>query len=172
MKLNYKIIAGIVTSLSLAAAGAVYAQQGGYGMGGGMGHGGMGYGMGGAMGGDDVAAVVASRLARLKAELKITEKQEVSWKAFENVAKQQSGSMQAQRSQMHAQMHNPQVDGTRADFTVQRDAMMALREANQASHNAAVKDLYAVLTPEQKAIADQRLNSMGGYRGGHGHWGM
>jgi len=160
MKLNYKIITG-VAALSLAAAGAVYAQQG-YGMGGAM-----GMGMAGGMAGADGGAMAASRLADLKAELKITPAQEATWLAFENLAKQQAAAMQAMRSQMQAQMHNPQPGATSTDFAAQRNAMMALRDANQAAHSAAVKDLYAVLTPEQKAIADQRLNAMGGHRIAH-----
>lgn len=170
MKLTYKIITGAAAALSLAAAGLVYAQQGGgiggYGMAGAMG-GGMGYGMAGGMSGIDGGAMAASRLADLKAELKITPAQEATWLAFENLTKQQSAAMLALRSQMQAQMHNPQPGATSTDFAAQRNAMMALRDANQAAREAAVKDLYAVLTPEQKAIADQRLNAMGGHRIAH-----
>jgi len=172
MKLTYKIITGAAAALSLAAAGLVYAQQGGgmggYGMAGAMGGGvGMGYGMAGGMSGIDGGAMAASRLADLKAELKITPAQEATWLAFENLTKQQSAAMLALRSQMQAQMHNPQPGATSTDFAAQRNAMMALRDANQAAREAAVKDLYAVLTPEQKAIADQRLNAMGGHRIAH-----
>lgn len=162
MKLNYKIITG-VAALSLAAAGAVYAQQG-YGMGGAMGG---GMGMAGGMAGADGGAMAASRLADLKAELKITPAQEATWLTFENLAKQQAAAMQAMRSQMQAQMQNQQPGAASTDFAAQRNAMMALRDANQAAHSAALKDLYAVLTPEQKAIADQRLNAMGGHRIAH-----
>lgn len=185
MKLTYKIIAGVAASLALAAAGVVYANPGigmGMGMGGigsgmgqgmnmGMDHGmagamggGMGMGMAGGMSGIDGGAMAASRLADLKTELKITPTQEAAWLTFENQAKQQAAAMQAMRSQMQAQMQNQQPGATGSDFTAQRDAMMKLRDANQAAHSAALKDLYAVLTPEQKAVADQRLNAMGGHR--------
>lgn len=152
MKLTYKIITGAAAALSLAAAGAVYAQQGG----------GMGYGMAGGMAGADRGTMAASRLAELKAELKITPTQEPTWLAFENQIKQQSAAMQATRSQMQAQMQNQQLGAASTNRVAQRDAMMKLRDANQAAHSAAMKDLYAVLTPEQKAIADQRLNAMSG----------
>ncbi len=173
MKLTYKIITGVAAALSLAAVGAVYAQQGGgmggygpgYGMGGARG-GRMGYGMAGGMHGIDGGAMATSRLADLKTELKITPAQETAWLAFENLAKQQAAAMQAQRSQMQAQMQNQQPGAASTDFAAQRNAMMALRDANQAAREAAVKDLYAVLTPEQKTIADQRLNGMGGYPAG------
>ena len=172
MKLTYKIIAGVAASLSLAAAGVVYANPG-MGMGMGMGQGmnmGMGHGMAGAMGGGmgmaggmsgiDVGAMAATRLADLKAELKITPTQEAAWLTFENQAKQQAAAMQTMRSQMH----NQQAGTTSTDFAAQRDAMIKLHDGNQAARDAALKDLYAVLTPEQKAIADQRLNAMGGHR--------
>ena len=38
-----------------------------------------------------------------------------------------------------------------------REAMLQLRETHIAAREAALKDLHAVLTPEQKALADQRL---------------
>ena len=173
MKLTYKIITGAAAALSLAAAGVVYAHQGG-GMGGygpGYGMGGMGYGMAGAMGGGmgmgmgygmagGMFGVNDGAMADLKAELKITPAQEATWLAFENLTKQQSAAMLA----LGSQMHNPQPGATSADFAAQRNAMMALRDANQAARETAVKDLYAVLTPEQKAVADHRLNAMGGHR--------
>ena len=162
MKLTYKIIAGVAASLALAAAGVVYANPG-MGMGQGMNMG-MGHGMAGAMmTGADGAEMAATRLADLKAELKITPAQEATWLAFENLTKQQSAAMLA----LGSQMHNPQPGATSADFAAQRNAMMALRNANQTARETAVKDLYAVLTPEQKAIADQRLNAMGGHRIAH-----
>ena len=135
----------------------------------GMGHGmagamGGGMGMAGGMSGIDVGAMAATRLADLKAELKITPTQEAAWLTFENQAKQQAAAMQTMRSQMQAQMQNQQPGASGADFTAQRDAMIKLHDGNQAARDAALKDLYAVLTPEQKAIADQRLNAMGGHR--------
>src|SRR5665647_3709090 len=90
MKLTYKIITGAAAALSLAAAGVVYAHQGG-GMGGygpGYGMGGMGYGMAGAMGGGmgmgygmagGMFGVNDGAMADLKAELKITPTQEATW---------------------------------------------------------------------------------------------
>lgn len=156
MKLTYKIIAGVAASLALAAAGVVYANPG-MGMGQGMNMG-MGHGMaGGMMAGADGGAMAATRLADLKTELKITPTQEAAWLTFENQAKQQSAAMQAMRSQMQSQMQNQQPGATSTDFAAQRNAMMALRDANRTARDAAVKDLYAVLTPEQKALADRQL---------------
>ena len=50
---------------------------------------------------------------------------------------------------------------------------MKQRQAEMAANAAVLKDLYAALTPEQKAIADQRFGGFGpgwkqGHRGGPG----
>jgi len=169
-----KIVA--VAVVSLAAAGVSFAHPGGfgygmgpgmgYGMGPGMGYGmgpgmgysmgpGMGHGMGGWMAGADAGTFVTGRLASLKAELKITSDQEKAWAAFESQTQQQIASMQALHNQMQTQMHGPQSGATGADFAALREAMFKLRQANHEARTAVLKDLYAVLTPEQKTIADQ-----------------
>lgn len=180
MKFNTKIAAVAIAVLSFGSAGFSLAHPGGYGpgMGAGMGYGmgpGMGYGMGGmggmgwGMGGPvesaDAAKFVAERMAALKAELKITPAQEAAWTAFQNQAQQQVTSMQALRKQMQEQMHGSQADRSATDFSALREAMFKLREANQAAHAAVTKDLYAVLTPEQRSLADRRMFGPGYGRG-------
>jgi Spy/CpxP family protein refolding chaperone len=59
------------------------------------------------------------------------------------------------RAQMQAQMHGP--NATPADRSAHFEAMSKFRDEQLAARSAALKDLYAVLTPEQKLIADQRL---------------
>lgn len=178
MKTTSKIIAAVAATLSLAVGGAVLAQPG-FGMGygpmgyggmghgpmgyGGMGYGGMGYGMG--PGGYDMAAAAAGYTAQLKVQLKITPEQEKAWKAYEDAVTQQASAMQAMRDQFHAQWQNPQPGATAPDMAAQHQAMFSLRQSSQAAQSAALKDLYAVLTPEQKAIADRSLNFMGAQRG-------
>jgi len=174
MKLTYKIFAGVAATLSLAVAGAVFAHPGsgtGYGMGPGMGpvmRGGMGPGMGGGMGrwmgGSDMAAVAAGRTAELKAELKITPAQETAWKAFDAVVQQRASAMHAMRGQMQAQMQSQQPGTGSTDFAAQREAMIKQHDASEAAHRAALKDLYTVLTPEQRAIVDRNAIGMGGHR--------
>jgi Spy/CpxP family protein refolding chaperone len=66
---------------------------------------------------------------------------------------------------MHAQMPNGQAGAGGTDFAALREAMIRQHDAGQAAHSAALKDLYAVLTPEQRAIADRNTFGMGGYRG-------
>jgi hypothetical protein len=192
MKLTTKIIAGAAAALSLALAGAVYAHpEGGnwgwgmghgpgwgmgagpgWGMGPGMGHGWgmgpgaghMGYGMRGWMGGADMEAVAAGRAAELKVLLKITPAQETAWKAYETALTQQATTMQGLRTKMYEQMHNSAAGG--AEWIAQRDAMIKQHDASWAAQAAAVKDLYAVLTPEQRAIADRTAMGFGGPRAG------
>ncbi len=154
MKRTHTLITGVVAGIVLAAATATYAQP--YG---GMGHGfgpGMGMGSGyGRMAGVDPAAVADSHLADLKAQLKITAAQEGAWQTFATQAKQQAASMQAMRAQMQ------QGAGTAPEQMGQRAAVMQQRAAGMTTMSNAFGALYAVLTPEQKAIADQNVGMMG-----------
>ncbi len=183
MKSTAKIIAASAAALALAVTGAVYAQAGGgpgwmgggpgmgWGMHGGMGgpgwmgggRGPMGFGMYGGMSASDIAAVTANRTAEFKSELKITPAQESAWKAYEAAVQQQAGAMQTMHTQMQALWQSRTGPGS-TDSAAQRDAMIKLHDTAWAGYDTAVKDLYAVLTPEQKAIADR------GAFGMHGPW--
>lgn len=180
MKTTTQIAAITLATLTLAAAGAVFAHPGmGYGMGPGMGAGpaqGMGYGMGpgagpgmgmgpgmrGPMSGPQDAAAVAARLTQLKAELKIAGAQEGAWNVYAAVVQQQAEQRLAQRTQMQALMQDPQAAAA-LDRTAHREAMLKVRDEHLAARGAALKGLQAVLTPEQQALAAQRLD------GGRGH---
>ena len=168
MKRVTKIAIGVGTALSLGLAAAVVsAQPYGYGPGWGMGpmgYGPMGRGMGPGMGPQAFAnpgAFAESRLAGLKAELKITAIQEPAWKAFAEQAKQQADAMQTlmTSAQGSAQATAPERIELQAQF-------MKKRQEQMEKGAAAVKDLYAVLSPEQKALADQGFGPgmMGGRR--------
>ena len=151
MKTITKIVAGTVATVSLAAAGLVFAHPGmSPGMGMGM-HGGM---YGGGMYGAETAA---ARLADLKTELKITAAQDSAWQAFVAAVQQQAAARDAMRAQMQAQMQAQGPNATPADRSAHFEAMSKFRDEQLAARSAALKDLYAVLTPEQKLIADQRL---------------
>lgn len=132
-------------------------------MGGGpMGYGPMGHGMGHGMGPQaygNPGAAAESRLAGLKSELKITAAQESAWKAFADQTKQQAEAMQAWMTtvQGSAQASAPE----RIEL---RNQIMKKRQEQMEKSTVAFKDLYAVLTPEQKALADQHM----GMRGGRG----
>ena len=68
--------------------------------------------------------------------------------------------MQAMRAQMQ------QDTGTAPERMAQRATAMQQRAAGMATMTNAFGALYAVLTPEQKAIADQNVGMMG-HRGMH-----
>jgi Spy/CpxP family protein refolding chaperone len=154
MKRSHKIVTGLAASVSLAAAALVYAQPAGSGpcMGAGMGP----HGMGGKMGAGNPAAMVESHLTSLKSELNITPGQEGAWQAFAAKAKQQAESMQAIRAGMQ------QAPGSAPERMSQHTEIMKQRLAGMEAMTSAVKDLYAALTPEQKAIADKHFQMMGG----------
>ena len=159
MKRTYTLIAGVVAAVALAVARVVMHQPSG-----GMGHGygpGMEMGPGhGPMAGVDPAAMADSHLSDLKAQLKITTAQEAAWQTFATQAKAQAASMQAMRAQMQ------QDTGTAPERMAQRTTAMQQRAAGMATMTNAFGALYAVLTSEQKAIADQNVGIMG-HRGMH-----
>jgi Spy/CpxP family protein refolding chaperone len=157
MKRTHSLVAGVVAGVALAVAAATFAQPYG-GMGQGFGPGmGMGHGHG-PMAGVDPVARADARLSDLKTQLKINASQEAAWQAYATQAKAQAASMQA----MHAQMQ--QDTGTAPERMAQHTAAMQQRAAGMATMTNAFGALYAVLTPEQKAIADQNVG-MGGHRG-------
>jgi Spy/CpxP family protein refolding chaperone len=158
MKSTLTLMAGIVAGVSLTVAAAAFAQPFGN-----MGHGpgpgfGMGPGMGmgrGPMSAVDPTAVVESRLADLKAQLKITAAQESAWQAYTAEARKRATEMQAMRAQMQ------QDAGTAPERMAHRAAAMQQRGTSMTAMSNAFAALYAVLTPEQKAIADQPGGMMG-----------
>ena len=132
----------------------------------------MGPGMGMHSGqGPEAAASVATRLAAGKAALKITADQEAAWGKYAGVMTQLAQAHDTMRTQMQAQVRDGKVPGAE-EAAKQRDAMIKLRTDHQAQRAVAVKDLYAVLTPEQRAIAEEYLpghrgHHMAGHMGGH-----
>jgi len=162
MKRNTIIAAAVGAALSLGlAAGIANAHPYGYGMGGGPGYG-MGYGGGPGYG--NPAAAAEARLAYLKTELKITKAQEAAWKKFSDEARKQAESMQAARTAMWSG-----ANANAADRMELHNKLMKSRVEQSEKTAAAFKDLYAALTPEQKALADQRHGvGFGGPGAGHG----
>ena len=171
MKTSIRIFAVTLTSAALAVAGSALAHQGmGQGMGQGMpgmGHGmmGMGHGMAGGMSQmqwPQSAAAVAAQLAEWKTSLKITSAQESAWGKYATLLTQQAEVRDNMRTQMHAQMSDPKTAAT-VDHSALRETMQKLQQENLNARSAAVKDLYAVLTPEQQTLADQRLQGRAGH---------
>jgi len=179
---------GAALSLGLAAAeltahpsdggyGSSYG-MGGYGMGpgAGMGHGMHGYGMGygmdpgagmgyGMHGYGAFPGQAEDRLADLKSQLGITAQQEPAWQAFVASAKQREQSREA----WFAKMHEARTAGSLPEALAQRDEVFKQQQAERQAATAALKELYAALSPEQRTIADQRLGGFGpGYGAGYG----
>lgn len=173
MKTTTKIIAATLTVASLAAVSIVSAHpDGGQGMGYGQGMGpgsgmmGQGYGMGpgagmmgqghgmgsgfamGGMHGFDSPAVTTARLGDLKSTLKITPAQESAWTTYEAQVRQQAQTRQAFHTAMLAQRQDPKAT---IDHNAQHAAMSQLFAAQAEARNA----LFAVLTPEQKALLER-----------------
>jgi predicted nucleic acid-binding Zn-ribbon protein len=126
-----------------------------------MGHGPMGYGpMGRGMGPQaygDPAAAADWRLSGLKSELKITAAQESAWKAFADQTRQQAEAMQKLMTSAQGS-----AQATAPERLEQRNQIMKKRQEQMEKGTAAFKDLYAALSPEQKALADQHFGMMGG----------
>lgn len=162
MKAFPSVVTGLVAGVALAASVVTVAQPFG-GMGPGFGPG-MGMGPGhGPMANVDPATMAESRLADMKSLLKITASQETAWQAFASASKQQAASMQAMRKEMW------ESGGNAADRMALRTTMMQQRSDGMAAVSSAFNALYAVLTPEQKAIADQSFGMHGPRgRGFHG----
>ena len=183
MKRATKIAIGVTTALTLGLATVVVnahpygygpgwgmgmGQGQGYGpgygpgpgMGRGMGPGGgmgpMGYGMGPQAYGNP-GAMADARNAYLKSELKITPAQESAWKTFAEQTKQQAEAMQAWRTTIQGS-----APATAPERLELRNQVMKKRQEQMEKATTAFKDLYAVLTPEQKALADQHFGMMGG----------
>jgi Spy/CpxP family protein refolding chaperone len=117
----------------------------------------MGFGRGfgpGATG--DPAAFVENRLAAVKSELKITPAQEGAWTAYADQAKQQSDSARKLWSAMHES--GPISLEERIEL---RDKVWKERQAQAETTAQKLKDLYAALTPEQKAVADRLFGGYG-----------
>ena len=116
----------------------------------------------------DPAAMLQGRLAFLKSTLKITDLQDAAWQAYSAKAKQQGEAMQAtriamtgaRRAGLPGEVTAQNATGSAPERMALRTAMMKQHLDNMETMNAALKDLYAVLTPEQKVIADRHFGNM------------
>lgn len=198
MKRTTKIALAVGTALSLGLGVAAvsahpygmgweggYGAGPGYGMGYGMhgygmqgygpGYGPQGYGMGpgwgmhgygmGPQGFGAYPGTAEERLEGLKSELGITAKQETAWAAFVKSAKQRDESREA----WFAKMREARAAGSLPERLARQDEVFKQHQAEREAMTSALKKLYAALTPEQKAIADQRFGGFGpGYGAGYG----
>lgn len=192
MRKTTKIALAVGAALTLGLGAAQLAAHpsdegwGGYGMHGyGMGYGmhgygpgygmmgpgaGMGYGMPGyGRGYGAYPGAAEERLAGLKAELGITAEQEPAWQAFVSSVKQREEAREA----FFAKRREAAGAGSLPERLAQRDEFFNQQQAERQAATAALKALYAALSPEQKAIADERFGGFGprtgaGYGRGYG----
>jgi len=131
----------------------------GYGMGPGMmGGAGQGYGMAGQPGNFSACDGDADEgLTGLKTELGITAQQDAAWQEFVKSATQQSDSRKA----FFAKLQQEKNDSSAPAVFAQQAEIMKQRQTDMQASATALKNLYATLTAEQKAIADQRLGVSG-----------
>jgi hypothetical protein len=100
-----------------------------------------------------IGAMVDGRLAYLKGELSITDAQSEAWNGYANAVKGRVDVMQGMRRAMMDAMQ-------KGSATVRMDARIKSMEAMVESMKAtkpATEKLYAVLTDEQKKVADQLI---------------
>jgi len=118
----------------------------------------------------DPAAALDARLASAKEALKITDAQDPAWQAYAKQVKSGVESMRAWRETMHA---SPPTNA--AERSERHTAMLQQRLALSQERSKALKELYDVLSPEQRAVADQWALAMGPGagmgRGGMGYGG-
>jgi Spy/CpxP family protein refolding chaperone len=119
----------------------------------------------------DMAAMASQRLAKLKDELKITAQQEPAWQAFATRATDQAKAMQAQHEQ--ARQERDKADAAKLsapERMAQQLTQMKQHLAAMETLQASVKDLYAVLTPEQRSQADRHFAHLQHMRMERHHW--
>lgn len=132
-------------------------------------HGGRGMGGPGAM-----ADRVEGHLAFLKAELKITPAQEPRWNTFAAVMRDHSRTMGEMMQSMRGQRRGGR--STLPERLDRAEKMMSMHRDEMRKMAAAVRPLYAALSPAQRRTADDLLGHMSGgpmmMMGDHGMMGM
>jgi hypothetical protein len=143
------ILAGMTIAALSASAYAHGGQDCGYG-----GHGGM-------MGGDPakMEKMHEQHLAGLHDKLKLTAQQDPAWKKFAAVNPMADKSTRPDQAEMD-KLNAPQ----RLEKGLEH---MKVMETRMTEHLAALKEFYAVLTPDQQKIFDEQMPRFGEH--GHKH---
>jgi hypothetical protein len=108
---------------------------------------------------------VEARLAEAKTRLKITAEQEAQWNAFADVTRRQAKAADERVTAMRDSKESQGKRLTAVERLERRQQMAAAHSQRLTEVIAAAKPLYAALSAEQKAIADDMLTP----RRGHGH---
>ncbi len=163
MKISNKTVLGIVaaTGLGLASAAALSAPWGGHGDGdcGGRGH------HRGHHSAEERAEHMQERMEALKSKLGIRAEQEAAWDAFTAAQQAQMAAM-AENHKVRKGQREESADVSLPERLDNRTAFMEARMAGMKLVAQTMKDLYAVLDDEQKAIADEFME----HRGRRGRW--
>ena len=149
MKRIQKIVLTLITSIGIGAIATSYAT--------GMG---MGPGEGCAMAGKKMAnpAQIDSKLAEMKKILKIGSAQEEAWATFAKIMKQQKTEMMsAMQEKMQQRTSKEQLAQAAPDRISERIQFMRQRVTSMETTAAAMKQLYAILTPQQREILNERI---------------
>jgi len=101
---------------------------------------------------------IEGRIAFLKTELKITDAQAPQWNAFADVLRANAKAHQGMHGKMMAQGGMPSSSSWPERLAFQQKALSTRLDTLKALETAA-KPLYAVLTEEQRTLADQLLAS-------------
>jgi Spy/CpxP family protein refolding chaperone len=114
-----------------------------------------------------MAEMYAKRQARLHDQLKLTAQQESAWASYQAAIKPQAPSGPRPDRAAFAKAPAPERMAKMIDFSKQRQAKME-------AHLTALTAFYGQLTPEQKAVFDDRAfgGKHGGHRGHRGGWGQ
>lgn len=164
MKRNHKIIAGLIIAAGISGTAIAQGRPGCDGMGP-MGNGPMGDQMGRqASMKFDPAARAERHLGMLKSQINPTKEQEPLWQAYADKMKEHAGKG---RQAFQAQTADEKL--TAPERMAKMQTLMEERLVAMKGVHESFGRLYAVLTPEQKAKADQFAANMGqgmGRRGG------
>ena len=117
---------------------------------------------------------VEARLAYIRTALKITPAQEPQWNAFADTLRKQAAAREQQMQERRAQFAQ-RTERTRPNAVSRLEFQKQRFEAALARLNeriAVQKPLYAALSAEQQAIADEVLAPRRHGRHGPGHRGM
>lgn len=116
---------------------------------------------------DQVARRIGNR-AYLKVRLELKPDQTTAWNAFEKASDEASTRANARCATLPAEMkERPNI----VDRLSMEESAMKARVAAIEAVKPTLTALYAVLSPEQKAILDQPRGMMAGRTGGMGHHG-
>ncbi|MDZ7586008.1 MAG: Spy/CpxP family protein refolding chaperone [Thiobacillus sp.] len=149
MKRTQKIVLALIATIGIGSMASSYATGMGMGPGGGC-----------AMSGKKMAnpAQIDSKLAEMKKILKIGSEQEEAWATFAKTMKQQKTEMMsAMQAKMQQHTSDEQPAQAAPDRIGERIQSMKQRVAGMETVAAAMKQLYAVLTPQQKEVLDSRF---------------